>query len=279
MPQPFDQLPSSLRSKARWTRLAEGRVPALLIHPHWDESLARVTAPAPVLVWMHGRTVHKELDPGRYLRLMRAGIASCALDLPGHGERADLAMQAPGRTLEVVAQMAEELDGVVAGLEAGGDHAGCRMALGGMSAGGMAALVRLTRPHTFAAVLVECTTGSWKWQQHREAFHSVQAAAMNPIDHLDRWRDIPLLALHNQLDQWISIEGQREFVGALRARSAHPERIELHEYGPTGAPFEHSGFGRLASDAKERGTRFLVAQLGEHSMEGPGALPVLPGGS
>jgi len=34
---------------------------------------------------MHGRTANKELDPGRYLRLIRAGIAVCAIDLPGHG--------------------------------------------------------------------------------------------------------------------------------------------------------------------------------------------------
>jgi hypothetical protein len=57
------------------------------------------------------------------------------------------------------------------------------------------------------------------------------------------------------------VDGQTEFVEAVRARSAHPHDVELHVYGATGAPFEHSGFGRLASDAKERGTRFLERHL------------------
>ena len=35
----------------------------------------------------------------------------------------------------------------------------------------------------------------------------------------------------------------------------------MHEYGETGAPYEHSGFGRLASDAKDRQVNFLVRHL------------------
>lgn len=261
MPQPIGQFPSSLRAKARWSRLAGGRVPALLVHPHWDAHAGRVTEPAPVLVWMHGRTVDKELDPGRYLRLMRAGIASCALDLPGHGERRDEVMQDPSRTLDIVAQMVDELDPVVADLESSGEHAGHRMAIGGMSAGGMATLSRLTRPHPFAAALVECTIGSWRWLRNRQMFDPARVAALDPFVHLDGWRDVPLLALHNRLDEWIPVEGQAEFVEAVRARSAHPGEVELHVYGATGAPFEHSGFGKMASDAKERGTHFLERHL------------------
>jgi len=74
----FSRLPSSLASRAKSVRF--GDVPALLAHPDWE-------TPAPVVLWMHGRTVSKELDPGRYLRWVRAGIAACAVDLPGHGER------------------------------------------------------------------------------------------------------------------------------------------------------------------------------------------------
>jgi dienelactone hydrolase len=260
VPQPFGQLPSSLAAMSRTMRLAGGTVPALLVHPHLDAG-GRVTRPAPVLVWMHGRTVTKELDPGRYLRLARAGIASCALDLPGHGERLDPALQEPGRTLEVVERMAGELDAVMAELDASGEHAGCRRAVGGMSAGGMATMVRLCRPHAFDAAMVECSIGSWRWQERRAMFDSVRVAAMDPVRHLDGWRDLPFLALHNELDEWVPAEGQREFVDALRARSPHPERIEMHVYGPTGAPNEHAGFGRFASDAKDRGTAFLSQWL------------------
>lgn len=259
MPQPFDQLPSSVLALARRARLADGRVPALLVHPHLRDG--RASRPAPVVLWMHGRTAAKEIDPGRFLRNARAGIATCAVDLPGHGERFDPQLQDPARSLEVVERMADEIDAVLGDLECSGEHAGCAAAIGGMSAGGMAAMVRLTRPHGFRAALVECSTGSWRWQAHRAMFEEARVARLNPIDRLDGWRDIPFLALHNAGDEWVDVGGQREFVAALRARSADPARIELHEYGPTGAPHEHAGFGRMAADAKDRGTAFLVRHL------------------
>lgn len=261
VPQPLDQLPQSIRTRGTTTWLAGQRVPALLVHPHWDEQLQRATRPAPVLIWMHGRTVNKELDPGRYLTLARAGIASCALDLPGHGQRSQPELQAPEQTLRVVAQMVDELDAVVDDLRALPDFAGPNIALGGMSAGGMAALVRLTRLHPFAAALVECTTGSWRWQHGRAMFHPDLVEAMDPIRHLEGWREIPILGLHNQLDQWVPIEGQREFFKALQERARHPDYVVLHEFPETGAPFEHSGFGRLGRQAKEMGSAFLARVL------------------
>ena len=264
MPQPFDQLPSSVLALSRRARLP-GDVPALLVHPHLDRASGTVTRPAPVVVWMHGRTVSKELDPGRYLRLARAGIASCALDLPGHGERLDRDLQDPARTLEAVERMAGELPAVEAWLAESGEHEGCPMAVGGMSAGGMAAMVRLCRAHPFAAALVECTSGSWRWQRGRPMHEPGRVARLDPILHLDGWRDIPFLALHNELDEWVAVEGQREFVEALRARATEPARIEFHAYGPTGAPHEHSGFGRFAADAKDRGTAFLARCLLPHA--------------
>jgi dienelactone hydrolase len=259
VPQPFDQLPSSVLALARRVRLP-GDVPALLVHPHLDRTSGTVTRPAPVLVWMHGRTVAKELDPGRYLRLARAGIASCALDLPGHGERADMGMQEAGMTLEVVERMAGELPAVEAWLAESGEHEGCRLAIGGMSAGGMAAMVRLCRPHPYAAALLECTTGSWRWQRGRAMHDPARAGRLDPVAHLDGWRAIPVLALHNELDEWVSVDGQREFVEAVRARSPGTD-VELRTFGPTGAPAEHSGFGRHASEAKSLGVDFLARIL------------------
>jgi hypothetical protein len=92
-------------------------------------------------------------------------------------------------------------------------------------------------------------------------FAAARVAAMNPVDHLEHWREIPFLALHNSEDEWIPVDGQREFVEAVRARATHPEAVQFHVYGPTGAPFEHAGFGRMASDAKERVTAFLTRSL------------------
>ena len=84
MPDLDARLPSSLQAISETRRLGAD-VPSLVVRPE--------SAPLgggdriPFLLWMHGRTATKELDPGRYLRLARAGIGACAIDLPGHGER------------------------------------------------------------------------------------------------------------------------------------------------------------------------------------------------
>src|SRR5438045_2650140 len=149
----FAKFPAALASRTEAATLAG--VPALLAHPDWER-------PAPVVVWMHGRTATKELDPGRYLRWIRAGVAACALDLPGHGERLIEGFDKPERTLEVLGQMVAEIDGVVAALgetQWRGVFDRARMGIGGMSAGGMAALRRLCDDHPFECASVEGTTG------------------------------------------------------------------------------------------------------------------------
>ena len=92
-------------------------------------------------------------------------------------------------------------------------------------------------------------------------FDPVRVAAMDPMQHLAGWRTIPFLALHNELDEWVPVAGQREFVDALRVRARDPGTVRMHAYGPTGAPHEHAGFGRCAADAKHRGTAFLAEAL------------------
>ena len=258
MPEINGELPKSIRERARFEVFAG--VPALVVHPSFASDGAMNEKPAPVLLWMHGRTANKELDPGRYLRLMRAGIATVAVDLPGHGARFDDARTQPERALEVVEQMVGEIDAVVHAMLATQWFVPTRVALGGMSAGGMATLVRLCREHSFHAACVECTTGSFAWQRHRAMFDAVRAARLDPIAHLDEWRDIPLLMLHNTLDSWVAVEGQREFMEALRVHGL-ASNAQLHEYDETGAPFEHAGFGRFGADAKDRQTNFLVKHL------------------
>lgn len=258
MPDIGGGLPSSVREKSRVENF--GGVPALVVHPSFAPDADGTVARAPVLFWMHGRTANKELDPGRFLRLVRAGIATVSLDLPGHGAREDLALQAPEYTLQAVEQMAGEIDSIVEAALATGWFDDRRMALGGMSAGGMATLIRLCRAHAFRAACVECTTGSFAWQRHRAMFEPQRAAKLDPIQHLDAWRPIPLLILHNTLDAWVAVEGQREFVEVLKARGLGGG-VVMHEYGETGAPHEHSGFGRFAADAKDRQTEFLIRTL------------------
>jgi dienelactone hydrolase len=270
----FAQMPSALRAQARWERFGPSRIPVMLVHPDWNRA-----EPAPVVIWMHGRTANKELDPGRYLRWMRAsngGIGACAVDLPGHGERSDPQLDSPTRTFDIVKQMVGEIDEIVAALRKIPAFDPNRIAIGGISAGGRAALARLCRPHPFVCASVEATSGSWLHQRHREMFQGRSEAEinqLNPIAHLDHWREIPLQAIHSKGDEWVSIEGQQAFINALRQRYRSPSLIEFIQYEQTGAPGEHIGFGRMAADAKERQREFFARWLFESDDNSAQAVP------
>lgn len=268
------QLPSALRAVTRIVRL-NGTIPALLAHPDWK-------TPTPTMVWMHGRTAYKELDPGRYLRWLRAGIAVCAIDLPGHGERFDEGLQSPQRTMDVLAMARDEVDSVIeaiAGDEFGGVFDLDRMGLGGMSAGGMVTLRRLCEGHDFRCAAVEGTTG---WLEalyfpgeaglgeralHRWSFAPERAKLreLDPAAHLETFEPLPLLWLHSESDQVVPIAGMRGFVEKLgeqyERRGAPVGLIEGHTWPSTGAPEEHVGFGRVSNEAKNIQTAFLVRHL------------------
>ena len=258
MPGPQTPMPSSLRRHARWQRLASGGVPAMLVHPDWESA-----RPAPVVLWMHGRTVEKELDPGRYLRWLRAGIATCTVDLPGHGERFEQALQHPEQAMEVVLRMLGEIDGIIDALRELDIFDLDRAGIGGMSAGGMAALARLCTEHPFCCASVEATSGSWRHRSHRPTFRdrSREGSPCDPIEPLDGWREIPLQVFHGRYDEWVPVESQQAFLDALGKRYRDPGLIEFIRYDRTGALYEHAGFGRMAADAKNRQSSFFARWL------------------
>lgn len=270
MPQPFDELPRSLRERARLERLGPSGVPALIAHPDWQ-------TPVPYVLWMHGRTAHKELDPGRYNRWLRAGIGCCAIDLPGHGERADPGRQVQAAALGVIAEALGEIDGVVGALigRHGGVFTAERAGIGGMSMGGMIALRRLCDPHRFRCAAVEGTTGDlgrlyrprpgdgaepWPVEHPPELVRSLSA-----LEHLEGFMPVPLLAMHSRTDGMVAYPGQAGFIEALRGRyvraGADPGLVELVSWERTGAPLEHVGFGEHANEAKNRQTAFLSRYL------------------
>lgn len=255
----FRRFPRALREQARSDTLA-GEVPALLAHPDWSE-------PAPVMLWMHGRTVSKELDPGRYLRWIRAGIGACALDLPGHGERRIEGADSPTQTLRMIEQMVGEIDGVLDDLR---DRYGevfdmRRVGIGGMSAGGMAALRRLCDEHPFRCAAVESTAGDFIHMPYEDRHAPEVIERIDPARRLDDWRPIPLLSLHSEADEWVPVEAMRSFIERLRRRydelGADPSLIEFITWPETGALGEHAGFGRVANDAKNAQVAFLERWL------------------
>lgn len=264
----FAQFPESLARQTR--RLTLAGVPAFVAHPDWS-------TPAPVMLWMHGRTASKELDPGRYLRWIRAGIAAVALDLPGHGERYDPSLQHPRATMDVITRMSGEIDAVVDALAAPGlgevlDFS--RMGIGGMSAGGMTTLRRLCEGHDFVCAAIEGATGAfealyfpadasrppWGVEQDR-----AKVAALDPSTHLEGFVPLPLLALHCEVDEVVPIDTLRSFLARLRERyidaGADPALIQLKTWPETGAPNQHAGFGKFGNDAKNAQVEFLRRAL------------------
>ncbi len=262
MPQPIGQFPRSLLRHSRWTRV--GDVPCVCIHPSIEGGAADSAwpaSPAPTLLWLHGRTVNKELDPGRYQRHLAAGIATIAIDLPGHGERAIDSMQGPGSLADLIEQCLPELDAVADWAEHAGLARPGAWAIGGMSAGGMVAACRLCLPHRFGALVMESSTGDLLSLPGAADRGGPRLAALNPIDRLDRWRSVPVLALHSELDCVVPVGGVRRFVEALKRRAIDPSAITLHTWPSTGAPDEHAGVGRMAPEAKSMGTAFLQRVL------------------
>lgn len=261
MPDFAAKLPASLAARTRDVRLVGDSVPALLVDP-----IREGEAAPPLLLWMHGRTVDRFLDPGRYLRLMRAGIGVCAIDLPGHGDRFDPAMQRPEAMPRIVRQAFDEVDRVLEeAIELGGFDPR-RVAIGGMSAGGMISLARLaspSKPPRFAAAVVEGTTGSWRTLPWWPLAESI--ADLEPAQHASTWSPLPLLGLHNRFDEWVPLRSQQAFFEAIRPRyappSGDPAALELVVFDKTGAPQEHAGFGRFAAEAKDRLVSFLARHL------------------
>ncbi len=262
----FGGLPRSLAERSRTARLAG--VPALLCHPDG-------ASPAPVCLWLHGRTATKEMDPGRYARWIKAGVAACALDLPGHGERLSGTGHDPQHSLATIRQMLDELPAVIDALGRAGPFDTSRLAIGGMSLGGMITLRRLCDGHAFRCAAVEGTTGSLhdlyfpppgERGPSNLGTHAAEAVRLlDPAANLAGFRPIPLLAVHSEADAMVPWPGQRRFLAALRAhyeaRGAAGDLVRELTWPETGAPQEHIGFGRYSNDAKNAQADFLAQHL------------------
>jgi len=254
MTRRFDTLPSKLRECSFELEIAG--VPCLLARQ--DES------PRPFLLWIHGRTADKELDPGRYLRCVRRGLHVCAVDLPGHGQRFDETLQGADRILDVILQMASEIDNILNGLEEIGGFDVSNAAIGGMSAGGFAAITRLLSDHPFRATVLEATGGDWTHLRSLpicKGLSQEEFDIVNPMNSIQTWRDIPVIAFHSRHDEWIPFATEAAFIEALRIQSSASSDIELVAFDRTGAPEEHMGFGRESAFVKEVQIDFLARHL------------------
>ncbi|MFK7758480.1 MAG: alpha/beta hydrolase family protein [Phycisphaerales bacterium] len=259
----FKQLPKSLQAKSKHTTLA-GDVPALLVHPDFQ-------TPSPWVLWIHGRTVYKELDPGRYNRWVRAGIGAVAIDLPGHGERFTPGAQDPSQTIHTITQCIDEINPILQSIRELGIFDMGNAGIGGMSAGGMVALRSLCNPNPFIGASVECTSGDLMglyfpqnrtadgpWRVHHD---QEQVRAVDTKTHLQDLNPLPIMIMHNRGDEVVPYQLQSDFADTLRSHyrdhDADPGLIQCTEFENTGAIQEHSGFGKFASKAKDLQLEFL----------------------
>lgn len=253
-----------------------GGIPALLAHPDW-------LSPAPTMIWLHGRTAYKELDPGRYQRWLKAGMAAVAVDLPGHGERTGEGLSSSlADTLPVLRQAIDEIDMIVEALADPvwqGVFDLDRLGIGGMSMGGMATLRRLCDPHEFRCAAVESTCGdllglyqpgsghAQKTQAWGQTYPPEVVRPLNAASHIETFAPLPLLSLHSEADEIVPWRLQEGFLDRLGVRyqmaGADAGMIERRTWPTTGAPFEHSGFGRVSAEAKDVQTEFLRRVLVE----------------
>jgi predicted peptidase len=190
----------------------------------------------------------------------RAGIATVALDLPAHGERAVAQKQTSQFSLEVIEELLGEIPSVLEALKQFPEFDLSRCAIGGFSLGGMTALASLCQPHAFSAALIEATSGDWS--EMESAKHDpVRAARLEPLRHVDSWKPIPLMALHSSEDEMVPVAPQRAFIEKIRAQTPANIPVVWEEFAHTGALKEHIGFGLFAAHAKTIGTQFLVEHL------------------
>lgn len=248
-------------------------VPALVIHPDFDKP---TQSPRPWVLWIHGRTVHKELDPGRYNRWVRAGIGAVAIDLPGHGERYTEDGHSPTQTVHNLTQCVSEIPAILESIADLNIFDTTKSAIGGMSAGGMVTCRALCNDHNFLGASIECTTGDLlglyfptspsENSLSRIHHDRAEVQAIDTPTHLQSFKPIPLLAMHNKGDTIIPYQSQSDFIQTLRSnyiiKNANPNLIDFITYDNTGAIQEHAGFGKYAADAKDQQLAFFKGLFG-----------------
>ena len=184
------------------------------------------------------------------------------MDLPGHGERAVDSYQTVEGTLQTILEMSEELDEVHAAIVGNLRVDPEQIAIGGMSAGGMAAAHRLVTPHPYRAMLMEASTGNWAAQAHRPMFQPLSPEALQAHDpmafgHLDPH---PSVGPTQPFGRWIRFEGQCEFGSGTRSTD-HP--VELQAYDQTGAPKNTLDSGNSAPKPRICAEIFFFASLSQ----------------
>lgn len=224
-------------------RVAEESIPAILQLPARDEA----AAPVPAALLLHGYSSEKaRLADSVGKALLAKGVASLAIDLPLHGERAN-GIQSFSRRhpLEMLKLWRLALDECAIALHYLAAFQGVdrtRLALVGYSMGAFLGVIAASR-HAEVRALVLAAGGDLP---HRTPFGSLMRMAADPIKAVRELNGRPLLMINGRFDKTVTPDQAER----LYAAAGQPKELR---WFPTG----HA----LRSDAVDFAASWLSEKL------------------
>lgn len=193
---------------------------------------------APVVLLLHGLGGRKENYLPSLYAFARQGFCAVAPDARLHGEREGAEERDRRLQAGYLPTLFEIVNGSAADVSVLLNHLGAtRAAVHGVSLGGYVAFAALVFEPRLAVASV--AMGSPDWLEGLDAVGLVPghpaydlAARLNPLDQAAQtYPPRPLLLLHGDQDEVVSIEGVRALYSRLRPAYAEmPERLELKTY-------------------------------------------------
>lgn len=215
----------------------------------------------PLVFVVHGLMSRKERHIELCLSLAEAGFRACTLDARHHGERATpetMAQLAGGPGPEFLFLFADAIVGTALDIAALGEALGeARYGVIGHSMGGYVALRSIVSDPNVAAIVSISGNPDWTDVPSGVTLPPIvleTARAESPISHPDAFWPRPVLLLHGDRDETVSIRGARRLRELLEPRYASaPERLAMIEF-PGHA---HEFIPPMATHAIEWMRRFL----------------------
>ena len=217
-----------------------GEVPVIRLVPKYTEG------PLPTVIFYHGWSSSKEIQLMRGMILAGFGYQVILPDSINHGERGLVDYSDPGEVVKyfwpTILKNLEEYslirDFAIENFNADGE----RLGVSGNSMGGFTASGIFTYNPEIKALVVLNGSANWTganfifkelvpgklpdWLKKEEDYIS----SIDPMNHLDKVIDRPILILHGGADSVVDIKSQKDFYKTASALYSDRNRIHLIEY-------------------------------------------------
>lgn len=215
-------------------------IPTIIFRPR------NVERNIPTIIFYHGWSSNKELQRLRGFVLAAAGYQVIIPDAVYHGERnhlRDYGMEAAREYFwDVIFSNMEEFNVIMTESVSKYGADPKRIAVTGNSMGGFTAGGIFTHNEDVKTIVVLNGTCAWEsfngdvWEPEddilRKKFKVIEKRVkdLDPINHLDKLKNRPILMLHGESDNMVPIEGQIKFYEKLKPLYDSNEKIKLVEY-------------------------------------------------